>query len=349
MKRELITKAISGIDLSLVAEGLSAPATVDRAQERTMQMRKYENKRNGVRSRRLVALILAACLVFALGLTAYAFNFLGIREMLQRNGEELPSEAYDYIQTHDMSIDSTVWRCDVTESLTDENNIYITVTVTTPGTYILAPTDATAESPVSVIGLEGEQTLGEYAAAQKKELLFLNMGIEEREKLGIAHTSLSFENVSPQEMTILLKAQKTVSEPIRDVVCVVTGVEKTAVREHHMGITLVEAPSEDNGLYVPDKPDAAPGMIVGNATVTETPLGISIRYMETVTDEDAWFNIKKVEFDGLDYGEGGSVLEDDGNWWFTVSRCTGTVGDTLTARYYDWDDQVVAIIEFKRG
>ena len=67
---------------------------------------------------------------------------------------------------------------------------------------------------------------------------------------------------------------------------------------------------------------------------------------ETATDEEAMYNIKKVEFDGLVYGQGGTVLEDDGNWWFTVSGCTGNVGDTLIARYYDWDDQLVGTIMF---
>ena len=87
-------------------------------------------------------------------------------------------------------------------------------------------------------------------------------------------------------------------------------------------------------------------MIIGEAAITETPLGISIRYMETITDEEAFSNIKKVEFEGLVYGQGGTVLEDDGNWWFTVSGCTGDIGDTLIARYYDWDDQLVGTIEF---
>jgi len=52
-----------------------------------------------------------------------------------------------------------------------------------------------------------------------------------------------------------------------------------------------------------------------------------------------------VEFDDLVYGQGGAVLEDDGNWWFTVSGCTGDVGETLIARYYDWDNQLVGTIK----
>lgn len=348
MNRKLISEAISNIDDTYIAETLSLPvANADRAPERTIKMSKYEAKRNGVRSRRVFSLILAACLVFAFAITAYAFNFLGIREMLQRKGQELPEEAYGYIQEHDLSIDSKVWRCDVTESLCDDKNICITVTVTTPGEYILAPTDATPESTVRVIGIDGDQTLEEYAKAEKKKLLFVGMDIEERESLGIAHTSQTFESTSPQEMTILYQAQKTASAPIQEVICVVTGVEETAVRSHYMGITLEEAPSDGSMTYVPVDPDAIPGLTVGNATVTQTPLGISIRIKETMTDEDAFYNIMKVEFDGLEYGVGGSVLEDDGNWYLAVSGCTGTVGDELTVRYYDWNSELIGSIVFE--
>lgn len=350
MNRKLISEALSNVEDSFIVETMLPGAVKrDRAPERTIHMNRTTSRENHIRTRRLIRLALAACLIFALAVTAYAFNFLGIREMLNHRGDELPSEAYEYIQTHDMSIDSTVWRCDVTESLTDAQNIYITVTVTTPGKYILAPADASAESLTSVIGLDGTQTLGDYAAAQEKELLFLSMDIEDRDALGITHTAQSFESVSPQEMTILLHANKTESTPIRDVVCVVTGVEEIAVRSHHMGITLVEAPTTGSGAYVPDDPNGIPGVIIGEATINETPLGLSIRFMETFVDETALGQIKKVVFEGLEYREGGLVLDDDGNWYFTVSRCTGDIGDTLTARFYDWDDQVVGTVIFKQN
>ena len=350
MNRILISSALTNVDDLFIAETMNAPEmNVDRAPERTISMKNRTTNIKCIRARQLLRLALAACLIFALAVTAYAFNFLGIREMLKHSGDELPSEAYEYIQTHDMSIDSTVWRCDVTESLTDAQNIYIAVTVTTPGKYILAPADASAESLTSVIGLDGSQTLGEYAAGQKKELLFLSMDIEEREALGITHSALSFESVSPQEVTFLLHANKTESASIRDVVCVVTGVEEIAVRSHHMGITLVEAPTATSGAYVPDEPNGIPGVIVGEATIIETPLGLSIRFMETIVDEAALDNIKKVEFDGMEYREGGLVLEEDGNWYFTVSRCTGEIGDVLTARFYDWDNELIGTVTFNRN
>lgn len=349
MNRKLISKAFSDIEDAYIVETLNLAAQMDRAPERTIYMSKRTESKMHINTGRLIRLAMAACLIFALAVTAYASNFLGIREMLKQSGEELPGEAYEYIQTHDMFIDSTVWRCDVTESLTDAQNIYISVTVTTPGAYVLAPADASAESLTSVIGLDGTQTLGEYAAAQKKELLFLSMDIEDREALGIFHTVQSFESVSPQEMTILLHANKTESIPVQDVICVVTGVEETAVLEHLMGITLVEAPTAGSGGYVPDDPHAVSGVIIGDATITETPLGLSIRFMETIVDKAASESIKKVEFDGVKYREGGLVLEDDGNWYFTAHRCTGEVGDVLTARFYDWDDQLIAAVTFSRN
>ncbi|MEE0111531.1 MAG: hypothetical protein UEP57_11725 [Oscillospiraceae bacterium] len=42
--------------------------------------------------------------------------------------------------------------------------------------------------------------------------------------------------------------------------------------------------------------------------------------------------------------EGGSVLEDDGNWYFQFSTGQGTVTDTLTVHFYDWDKQLIGDI-----
>ena len=84
MNRKLISKAISDIDDSFIAETQSAPVVkADHAPERTSNMGKYENKRNSVNSRKLISLILAACLIFTLAITAYALNLFGIREMFR--------------------------------------------------------------------------------------------------------------------------------------------------------------------------------------------------------------------------------------------------------------------------
>lgn len=348
MNRKLISKALSNIDDTIITETLSPAPKLDRAPERTIQMSRYEDKRNTLRSRRVFSVILAACLVFALAITAYATNFLGIREMLQKSNQELPEDALEYIQEHDETIDSQGWKCEVTESLCDDKNIFITINVSSLSEYILAPTDATPEHNVAVIGLDGEETLGEYAAEQNKKLLFVGASIQDSENLGITASTQTFASSSPQELTIMIHAQKTETGSLGEVTCNVTGTEENAVLTRSLPITLAEAPSDGSIAYIPVDPDVIPGITVGAATVEETPLGIGVRFLETITDEDAFYNIMKIEIDGITYSEGGSVLEDDGNWYYTISCGMGTVGDTLTIHFYNWDKEVIGSVVFER-
>ena len=345
MNRKLVSKAISNIDSTFIAETLSPPAAAsDRTPERTIPMSKYESTKTKTSSRRLFALVLAACLVFAMALTAYACNLFGIRDLVR----SLPETAEPYIQEHTETKAAEDWSARITESLCDETLVYVTVTVSGGDKYIIAPTDADPDTLAVNIGIEGDMTLGEYAAQQGKQLLFVGASLEQNDSLG-GVGSQSFRNASDSEMTILVTAEKTAALTENDIVCHVYAVDGEWNKlTLDIPFSLAEAPSEGMGTYVPVDAEAIPGMIVGEATITETPLGISIRYMETAADEEAMYNIKKVEFDGLVYGQGGTVLEDDGNWWFTVSGCTGEVGDTLIARYYDWDDQLVGIIELRR-
>ena len=343
MNRKLVSKAISNIDDAFIAETLSPPAVaLDRTPERTIPMSKYESKKTKTSSRRLFALVLAACLVFAMALTAYACNLFGIRDLFAK----LPETAEPYIQEHTETKAAEDWSARITESLCDETKVMVTVTVSGGDKYIIAPTDADPDTLAVNIGIEGDMTLGEYAAQQGKQLLFVGASLEQNDSLG-GVGSQSFRNASDSEMTILITANKTESLTENEIICHVYAVDEEWNKlTLDIPFSLAEAPSEGLGTYVPVNADAIPGMIIGEATITETPLGISIRYMETATDEEAMYNIKKVEFDGLVYGQGGTVLEDDDNWWFTVSGCTGDVGDTLIARYYDWDDQLVGTIEF---
>lgn len=307
-------------------------------------MSRYESKKTKVRSRRLFSLILAACLVFAMALTAYACNLFGIRDFFTK----LPETADPYIQEHTETKAAEDWSARITESLCDETKVMVTVTVSGGDKYIIAPTDADPDTLAVNIGIEGDMTLGEYAAQQGKQLLFVGASLKQNDSLG-GIGSQAFRNASDSEMTILITAEKTTALTENEIICHVYAVDEQWNKlTLDIPFSLNEAPSTGGGNYVPVNPDAIYGMTVGNATVTETPLGISIRYMETMTDDEAFYNIMKVEFNGLEYGQGGSVLEDDGNWYFTVSGCTGTVGDTLTVRYYNWDSEIIGTIEFKK-
>ena len=174
MNRKLISKAISDIDDAFIAEAQSAPVAYSgHAPERTPNMGKYESKKNRVGSRRLIGLVLAACLVFSLAITAYALNLFGIREMFKIHNRELPEEADPYIQQHTETAAAEDWSARITESLCDTGKILTTVTVSGGDKYIVVPTDAMPGDSVGFIGIEGDQTLSEYAAAQGKELLFV--------------------------------------------------------------------------------------------------------------------------------------------------------------------------------
>ena len=347
MNRKLVSKAISNIDDAFIAEAMSPPeAKTDRAPERTNEMHKYEAKKRPADSRRIFSLILAACLVFAMAVTAYAANLFGIREMFRIHNQELPEAADPYIQQHTEAAAAEDWSARLTESLCDTGKILTTVTVYGGDKYIIVPTDASADDPVGIIGVEGNQTLREFAAEQGKELLFVGASLVQNEHLGIFVESQTFVNLSATEMNILVESNRTGDEGGDAICSVYARDEAENWLNLELPFTLEQASSEGSNVYVPVDADVIPGITVGEATITETPLGLSIRYMETVTDEEAFYNVKKVEFEGLEYGEGGAVLEDDGNWWFTVSGCTGEIGNTLTVRYYDWDDQCVGVIEF---
>ena len=79
MNRKLISKAISDMEDSLIAESMFPPVAKDgQPSERTENM-----KGNSVKSRRVIGIILAACLVFTLAVTAYAADIGGIRRLIQ--------------------------------------------------------------------------------------------------------------------------------------------------------------------------------------------------------------------------------------------------------------------------
>lgn len=350
MNRKLVSKAFSNIDDTFIAETMSPPAVkANHAPERTIHMRKFETKRSAVHSRRLFSLILAACLVFAMAVTAYAFNLLGIRELFRKTNGELPEEAVPHIQQHTETAAEEDWSARITESLCDESKILITVTVSGGDKYILAPTDADPDRTVGIIGLDGDQTLGEYAKEQGKQLLFVGATLKENASLG-GHGSQYFENVSDNEMTILIQADKIDSLIGNEILCRVYAVDEEWNKlTLDIPFILGEAPSEEMGIFIPVDSDAIPGITVGNAEVTETPLGWTVRFMSTVTDQTAFENIKKMECDEItDFKGGGFMLEDDGNWYTTLSMGQGIVNDTLTIRFYDWDDQVIDTITFNR-
>ena len=302
--------------------------------------------------RKLAVLILAACLVFSLAAAAYAANLFGIRELFRTPYRELPETAVAYIQQETAAAEvEEGWSCAITESLCDNSTVMATVIIRGGDKYIVAPTDADPDQSVGIIGIAGEQTLSEYAAARGKKLLLVGASILKVGDEEISGGSQRMENTSESEMVILTRCSKTVSASNLEAVCLVYAREEDSndVQRVELPFVLSEAPAASEGeAYHPLNPNAIPGLIVRDMTVMETPLGYNIRMPATVTDQEASYNIMKVEIEGLTYGEGSHGSEDDGNWYFDAYMCQGTLGDILIVHYYDCDKQPIGEIEFRK-
>ena len=302
--------------------------------------------------RKLVALILAACLVFSLAAAAYAANLFGVRVLFRTYYRELPEAAEPYIQQETAAAEAEEgWSCAITESLCDNSTVMATVTIRGGDKYIVAPTDADPDQSVGIIGIAGEQTLSEYAAAQGKKLLLVGASILKVGDEEIGGGSQRMENISESEMVILTQVSKTVSASNPEAVCLVYAREEDSneVQRVELPFVLSEAPAaSEEEVYHPLNPNAIPGLTVRDMTVTETPLGYNIRMSAIVTDQEASYNIMKVEIEGLTYGEGSHGSEDDGNWYFDAYMCQGTLEGILVVHYYDCDKQPIGEIEFRK-
>lgn len=303
------------------------------------------------RSRKPAVLVLAACLMFALALSAYAANLLGIQTLFRTPYRQLPEDAAAYIQEETIAAEAAGWSCEITETLADNATVMATVVIHGGDKYIVVPTDAGPGDLVGIIGIPENKTLGDYALEKGKTLLFVGASITKVGDTEGINGSQRMENISDNEMVILTKTEQTVDTSSPNAVCTVYALEdgKNDVERIRLPFTLNTAPSiSGEMIFHPIKPDAIPGLTVGDLHITETALGYNVLMPETVTDWNKHNEIMKVEIEGLDNAVGGSIQHDDGSWYFEVNMCQGTVGDALIIHYYDWDKQPIGDIEFRR-
>lgn len=341
MKGRRIIVGMSFIDPKYIQEG-----EFDKMPETT-------KKQTGYHSRKLVAVLIAACLVFTLAATAYATDLFGLRDMFRTPYRELPEEAVEYIQKETAAAKAEEgWSCEITESLCDGTTIMATVTIRGGDKYIVIPTDADPELSVSVIGITGDQTLGEYAKDQGKTLLFVGASVDKVGDQEIGSGSQKMENISDSEMVILTQCTMPVPASGQEALCQVYAREEGSndVKRVKLPFALNQAPAVGGEMvYHPLNPEALSCLKAGDVTITETALGYSIRMPITVTDEEAFYELVKCKFDGITYGEGGCfVMQSDDTLCFQADMCQGTLGGSLMLRAYDIDDNPMGEIEFRK-
>ena len=240
--------------------------------------------------KRLWVLILAACLVIAMALTAYAVNFMGIREAMTGTLEQVSPGEAAYITPETAAAESDAgWSCALTESLYTGEKIMLSITVRAGEEYLPIPPDATASDSVGVIGLSGRKTLQEYANELGKTLLHVNarMDFADWDTNG---QGLFTKNHGTDEITIILESEHTFRGPEE-----LTGTCKVLVRpfgqedslseELPLSLTAAPEPEGDKQIFHPVVSDSVPGMLFQDGTLSKSLSGYRLQLPFTVTDK----------------------------------------------------------------
>ncbi len=342
---ERLIKAIGDID--------------DRKIEQTGRALGYirEEKRKGVihmSGKKIVLIAAVVVMVLALGVTAYAQVFGGIGELWPKTNverQEFPTQAAELIEGRDESVEGEGWTCRIVETYCDDTNVIITAQVSCNEKYIPVATDAMADDPAAAYGFDGKGTLAEYAAEKGKKLLLMNMGLND-EKISWSSASVLFENVSDSELLMMYNMSKTTVFDEIDTNVLIVAHEYGAEEPERVNvpIMLTAGKTEMLGEYAPVDPDAVPGIHVGDAVLTRTPLGLCIQYPVEITDEEAQLSIMTFKCEGIDFrGRGGQgFTAEDGTHYARLTMGEGEAQDTLTMHYLDWDKQVIADIVFEK-
>ena len=320
----------------------------------------YQNEQRKIaripfRMGRVLSIAAVVALILALGAAAYAVNLFGLRELYANpNRGDMPEEAADLIVNQSAEDKGEGWSASVQETYCDEGTVLVAVHVSADAGYIVVPTDADLDRPLSELGLPGEGTLREFAQKEGKILLFVGANFD-REALGLHSAGQRFENTSLQEMTIYVEGARGggTALPV-DTVCSVVAVpwspktqdtDTLAPERRELPITLVEGKSRPLGLYAPSDPLALPGFELGELSLTHTPLGIELRLKMKTLDEEAAGNLLTLRLDGVEFHGAGAI---DPNGYAVFSQGQGDFGDSPMIQFLDWDKNTIAAVAFEK-
>lgn len=308
-----------------------------------------------VRMGRLLSIAAVAALVFALGIVAYAADLFGLRSLYANpNRGDMPEEAAGLIVSQNAEIKGEGWRARVLETYCDKGTVLVTVRVSADADTLVVPTDAELDSPLSEIGLPGEGTLREYAQKEGKTLLFVGANLD-WEALGLNSAGEHFENPSPQELIIYVEgARSGVSAAPVETRCKIVAVawspetqdpDTVITERRELPLALTEGKSTLLGRYAPDDPHTLPGFELGELSLSQTPLGLSLRLEMKTLDEEAARNLLTLRLDGVEFHGAGVV---DPNGYAVFSQGQGNFGDSPVIHFLNWDKNPIAEVTFEK-
>lgn len=267
--------------------------------------------------KRLWALILAACLVIAMALTAYAVNFMGIREAMTGTLEQVSPGEAAYITPETAAAESDAgWSCALTESLYTGEKIMLSVTIRAGEEYILIPAYINGSYPVGEIGLSGDETLQEYADRLGKTLLKAEASMD------FTDWDVNGQGIFPRsngtnELTLILDSEHTLRGPeTLTGTCTVyvwpLGQEEPTIETLPLSLTAAPEPEGDKQIFHPVVSDSVPGMLFQDGTLSKSLSGYRLQLPFTVTDKSIVDDYLKTYCEELDL-------------WGLLDKSTGNV------------------------
>lgn len=267
--------------------------------------------------RRLWALILAACLVIAMALTAYAVNFMGIREAMTGTLEQVSPGEVAYITPETAAAESDAgWSCALTESLYTGEKIMLSVTIRAGEEYILIPAYINGSYPVGEIGLSGDETLQEYADRLGKTLLKAEASMD------FTDWDVNGQGIFPRsngtnELTLILGSEHTLRGPeTLTGTCTVyvwpLGQEEPTIETLPLSLTAAPEPEGDKQIFHPVVSDSVPGMLFQDGTLSKSLSGYRLQLPFTITDKGLVDDYLKTYCEELDL-------------WGLLDKSTGNV------------------------
>ncbi len=267
--------------------------------------------------RRLWALILAACLVIAMALTAYAVNFMGIREAMTGTLEQVSPGEVAYITPETAAAESDAgWSCALTESLYTGEKIMLSVTIRAGEEYILIPAYINGSYPVGEIGLSGDETLQEYADRLGKTLLKAEASMD------FTDWDVNGQGIFPRsngtnELTLILDSEHTLRGPeTLTGTCTVyvwpLGQEEPTIETLPLSLTAAPEPEGDKQIFHPVVSDCVPGMLFQDGTLSKSLSGYRLQLPFTITDKGLVDDYLKTYCEELDL-------------WGLLDKSTGNV------------------------